>query len=472
MDSKIIAVVAVVVVIGAAIGGGVFMMNNRDKGDDGVSIDRPTLLVYGNANGDYYLNDSDVSKLKQLVKDQPADWATTNPFADTNCDGSLSDADVTMLEDILKADKDHTMAINVCSYALEKPYVTSVRYPVLKAASNTNQTTFATFMTLGIDKEIVATSVAASGTNTDGSVKTSNYDRIIFGNFFDVMDKTHQIGAKSAEVAAGTLGNIVTSTGCTVYIYSASQAALSNYETLKNQIDFVQVADGMSEVKDYGSAVLLLGFLFGTSDNSYVDKSVEVVEWFIDFEKELSNGLKNVENGTTKRVSAVASSMSGYVSIKGSSNTNIIEKAGLYCPVANKNPTNESASTMTYTPSDTWLNMIDMDSLVVLKGSTGGWSWFDGKYASADLPSSMKTHVENFQTLECYKAGKIIVVSTMMCGPQKSGAIAQYYYGSDLGENWFSDKMTDFYTKFWGYSAEDCAKFKYVLTQSEVLGTA
>lgn len=472
MDSKIIALGAVVVIVAAAIGGGVYMMNNRDGGSDKVDIDAPTLLVYGNANGDYYLNDSDVSKLKQLVKDQPEDWAKTNPFADTDCNGSLTDDDVTMLEKILEADKDHPMAINVCSYALEVPYVTSVRYPVLKAASNTNQTSMATFMTLGIDSEIVATSVAAANTATDGSVIKTAYDRIIFGNFFDVMDSKHQIGAKSAEVAAGTLADVIKNTGCTVYIYSASQAALSNYSTLSKQIDFVQISDGMSEVKDYGSAVLLLGFLFGTSDNNYVDRSVEVVEWFIDFEKELTNGLKNVENGTTKKVSAVASSMSGYVSIKGSSNTNIIEKAGVYCPVASKNPTDASKSTMTYTPSDTWLNMIDMDSLVVLKGSSGGWSWFDGKYASTDLPSAMKSHVNNFSTLECYKNGKVIVVSTMMCGPQKSGAIAQYYYGDDMGENWFNNKMTDFYTKFWGYTAEDCAKFKYVLTQAEVLGTS
>ena len=467
MESKFIALGVVVIVVAAAIGGGVYMMMNMNKGDN-IELEKPTLLVYGNANGDYYLNTDDVTKLKELIESKPSDWQETNPFADTNCDGSLTNDDVTMLESILNADKDHQVKINVCSYAVQKAYISKVRYPVTKAACNTNQTTMATLKTLGIDSEIVSTSVAATSTNLDGSVKQEKYDKYIFGNYFDVMDQPHQIGAKSCDVNSSTLADIITSYGCTVYLYSASQAALSNYVTLSSQIDFVQVADGESEIKDYGSAILLVGFLFGTSDNNYVSKSVEAVDWFLDFEKDLKNGIKNVD-----KVSAVASSMTTYVAIKGSSNTSVIESAGLSCPVGNMLPIDASSTTKMYTDgTDTWLNAIPMDAFVILRGSTGGWSWFDGDYSTEHLPADFTTHIENYKTLDCYKKGNIIVVSTMMCGPQKSGAIAQYYYGDKLGENWYNDKMTDFYTKFWGFSAEDCAKFKYVLTQAEVLGTA
>ena len=194
MNAKIIAIAAVAVLAVAAVGGGIVLANNnKDSKSDSYDLESPVLLVYGNANGDYYLDNDDVSELKSLVKDNPSDWKETNPYADTNCDGSLTDEDVSMLESILAATADKQVRINVVSYSLETPYTASVRYPVTKAACNSNQTTMATLKTLGIDEQIKSTSVASSGTNTDGSVKQSNYDKYIFADYFDVMDATHQI---------------------------------------------------------------------------------------------------------------------------------------------------------------------------------------------------------------------------------------------------------------------------------------
>jgi hypothetical protein len=472
MNGKIIAVVVVAVMAVAAVGAGIILANNNNSKDK-TDIDSPVLLVYGNANGDYYLNNSDVSELKKLVKDQPSDWKEKHPYADTNCDGSLTDDDVSMLESILNATADEKVTINVVSHALEVPYVSKVRYPVTAAACNSNQTTMATLKTIGIDKEIVSTSVASSGTNTDGSVKQSNYDKYVFGDYFDVMDSKHQIGAKSAEIAADKMTQVVKNYGCTVYFYSASNGKFANTDELSKGIDIVQVEDGMSNVAHYGSAVLLYGFLFGNDDNKYVDKSVEVVNWFLDFSKELKNRLSKVTSGEVTKVSGVASSMTGYVSIKGSSNTNIIEEAGLYCPLANKNPTSETSMTMTYnSASDTWLNMIDVDTIVVLEGSKSGWSWFDGDYTASKLPSSYKTHFDCFNTMKCYKDGKMVLVSTMMCGPQKSGVLAQYYYPDLFEEKWFENKMADFYQKFWGFESSQTDNLKYILSQSEAIVTA
>ena len=465
MDSKIIALGAVVVIVVAAIGGGVYMLANNNKGDK-IEIEEPTLLVYGNANGDYYLNQDDVTELKALMEKKSDDWRKDAPFADTNCDGSLTDDDVTMLENILKADKDHPVKINVLSYSLETPYISQVRYPVTKAASSVNQTTIATLKTLGVDDEIVATSYYYE---KDDKADPKNYDKYVFKDYFDVMDSAHKIGASNTAVNYATLGAVVLATGCTVYIYGSSQAALTDYTKHTSEIDFVQVADGMANSTDYGSAVLLLGFLFGIDGSDYVEKSVKIVNWFIDFEKELKEGVKKVSK--SDRVTGVASSMSGYVAIKGSSNTSVIEEAGVDCPVADMMPSSATSSTKTFDyKTDTWLNAYTLDTVVILQGSKG-WSWFDGDYDTEKLPAAYASHIKSFQTLECYKNGKIIVVSTMMCGPQKSGAIAQYYYADKLGENWFNDKMTDFYTSYWGFTAEECAKLKFVLTQEEVLGT-
>ena len=119
--------------------------------------------------------------------------------------------------------------------------------------------------------------------------------------------------------------------------------------------------------------------------------------------------------------------------------------------------------------------------MVVLKGSTQGsktvnnetvkynWSWFDKDYSSANIPTSMKTHIQSFSTIASYEDA--IVVSTMIPRPLMSGAIASYVYPSLFEDNWIQDKAGDFLQKFWGFTEEQTNGQQYVLSKAVVTGS-
>lgn len=116
MDTKIIAaVVAVVVVVGVGVGIALTMNNggNDSGSSDGQRVgetlkeaDFPNsasrLWVYGNANEDDKLDQSDVTALEKMVSGEQK----ATQLADTNADGKVDSKDVDYLKNILNANKD------------------------------------------------------------------------------------------------------------------------------------------------------------------------------------------------------------------------------------------------------------------------------------------------------------------------------------------------------------------------------
>jgi hypothetical protein len=458
LNKKLVAIAIVAVIIVSSVGVGYVIMANDNKNSSATSVEG-SLEIYGNANNDYVLDEQDATLIQNII-DQNLDWETYYPFADANYDGVVDSSDVTYVQSIMDATTENKVTIYHNNQNPDGKYVVDTKYPITSTLSSTSQTTIIVLKTLGIYEEIKGVSYQYA--------ESSKYDKYIYEDYFDLITSEYRISNTTVGVNVDTASNFVTNYGCSAYIYSSASSTLSNSTAVEGAgIDLIQIGDSMSDIGDFTSAILLLGFLFGNSDNEYQETAIDFADWITIYSEDLEERLESVTNGTVTQVSGVASSMVQYISVKGSSNTNVIEEAGVYCPVANK--ISVGATTLKYVGgTDTWLNYIDIDYLVVLKGSTDGWSWFDKDYAN--LPTEFTTHLNNYSTLKCCTEGNAIIVSTMMPAPLKSGVLAEYMYPELFEDGWIESYLTDFFMEFWGWSADDCDGLRYYLTQEEVLG--
>ena len=68
MDKKIVVFSAVFVALIVAIAG-VFVLLNKDGIQSPVAMDDAELKVFGNVNGDRFVDEKDLSELKKLISD-------------------------------------------------------------------------------------------------------------------------------------------------------------------------------------------------------------------------------------------------------------------------------------------------------------------------------------------------------------------------------------------------------------------
>lgn len=464
-QKQLMAIVVVIIVVIAAVSVAAYAMIGDDD-DDEVPALGSSLEVYGNANGDYVIDETDRSLAESIIRDN-LEWEETYPFADANYDGVVDEADLEQIDAIINASATNRVVIYHNAQDPDGRYVVDTTYPILSASMSTAQTTTILLKTIGIVNEIV-------GINYSDTTPTTS-DAYVYADYFDIMVEERRVGSGSG-VNVDAASNLVTEYGMSAYIYSSSSSRISNEAQLEGAgIDCIQVADGVADPDDFNCAVLLLGFLFDNGSNGYMDVAIRYVEWVNEFWADMQQHLEPVTSGAMEKKSGVASSMSTYISVKTSTNTDVIVQAGMYCPVADRNSSTGGTTIVYNGDTDTWLNNIDLDYVVILKGSSEGWSWFDKDYSPESLPhtansSSYSYHVNNFRTLECFMEGNVFIVSTMMPAPLKSAVIAEHIYPELFDEGWASEYLYEFFQTFWGFSKSDCDGLKFLLTQDEVLG--
>ncbi len=99
VNSKILAIAAVLIVVVAGAGAAIVLL--KDDGSKDKSIDKTgRLMVLGNADNNDVIDDDDVDTLKDIIDAETWD-KTLYPYADANNDGSITQADVDMVEKII-----------------------------------------------------------------------------------------------------------------------------------------------------------------------------------------------------------------------------------------------------------------------------------------------------------------------------------------------------------------------------------
>lgn len=163
MDSKMIGLIAVIVVVVAAVGAYVILADSDEGHDDvwdeggsvSVSFGYDTgvrLAIFGNANGDDYINEDDLKLLKKLISGDVNYDPKVNSFADTNADGVLDSRDVELLEKIIKKEP-CTMYYWNCAKS-----VASIQYPLTGTIGTHHMYPIDAMIILGLYDRVVATS--------------------------------------------------------------------------------------------------------------------------------------------------------------------------------------------------------------------------------------------------------------------------------------------------------------------------
>ena len=127
MNTKIIAVIAAVVVVAAGIAAVVIMNNNND--DEYEVNETGRLLVFGNANNDDAIDSHDRDLVNDIVKGNTTWDKEINPYADANHDGSITEADVTQIQDIIDKKEGTTLWYREYYESLSNKDV-SITYPM------------------------------------------------------------------------------------------------------------------------------------------------------------------------------------------------------------------------------------------------------------------------------------------------------------------------------------------------------
>ena len=123
---KVIALVAVAAVVGGA---AVVLLSNGGNGNSSEDLSniKSSLAIYGNANNDYTIDNSDVDLIESLKGKDAAEWKD-NPLADVDGDGEISDKDVDLAKKIVNRDP---MTLRVVTYGHDKnKTVQNIQYPL------------------------------------------------------------------------------------------------------------------------------------------------------------------------------------------------------------------------------------------------------------------------------------------------------------------------------------------------------
>lgn len=122
---KILAVAIVIIVVVAAVA--VYFVSGSDNGgeDDGSNIDSQ-LAVYGNADGNYTIDQNDLDIVNDIIAGN--ETLADNPLADANADGVVDSEDADLVQTIIDRDP-CTMYVH-CIGTDDRATSVAIQYPL------------------------------------------------------------------------------------------------------------------------------------------------------------------------------------------------------------------------------------------------------------------------------------------------------------------------------------------------------
>lgn len=311
MDKKMVVFSAVIVALIVAVAG-VFLILDKEGVQSPVAMDDAELKVFGNVNGDRFIDEKDLSELKQLISDGKT--VDEYPLADANYDGILDSNDVDVVEKIIAGKE--TIVWHVNQYdedqdGIVENTIASTKFPIRSAITLGTGNNLLLFYALGITDEI------------KGATYTSSADKTLYGDIYCDESKVANIGKSITEISfedgkAGS-SDVIAKENVTAVIANHNKGSIPNWKTFEEaNIDVVRVSASSGEKDTLTHSAMLIGLLFQKVEaaNAYVDLSLEVLNY-------VEKATKNAYD-----VSAVASSMTGYLSVGDSDYRDYITLVG------------------------------------------------------------------------------------------------------------------------------------------------
>ena len=154
---KILAILAAAIVVVAGASAVVLLNNDDDKGYYSSNSDC-RLQVLGNADKNDYLDDNDVTKIKEMISSN-----TYDQMADANNDGKVDETDLDLVQKMIDLKKSNSGKADSEKESMTVKYITvnkDIRdavYPVKKLIVVNTQRVLDICMGVGISDRVVAT---------------------------------------------------------------------------------------------------------------------------------------------------------------------------------------------------------------------------------------------------------------------------------------------------------------------------
>lgn len=314
MDKKMIYVLGVVVIILVAIASVYFIYNNGDEETDvPAGLDEAELKVYGNIDGNRVIDENDANMIRQLIENGAT--ASEYKMADANNDGVIDEADLDVVNKVIAGESTTIWHVNQFDEDgdgnMDQPIV-STKFPITSAIAFGTGNNFLVTYALGIIDEI------------KGATISSSVDRGLYGDVYCDESKVVKLGTSSTSITfedgqAGS-SNVIAEENVTAVIANNNRSNLENEADFENAgIDVIRVAFASANPETMTHGVMLIGLLF-----QKVDKALQ----YVDFQMKVLDTVNAAIDDVRGTVSAIASSMTGYISVGDSDYKEYIELAG------------------------------------------------------------------------------------------------------------------------------------------------
>lgn len=318
MDKKktYLTVAVVVVVLIVVVAAAFVLISGDDERRTIGDLEDAELKVYGNINGDRYLDQEDYDTISQLIDD----GATVEdyPVADANQDGVIDEEDLAVIEAVINGETTTIWHVNYHDTdgdGVMDEELVSTQFPIdsviITASSNVAMALFS----LGILDQVKGASYSSTG-----------LDSALYGDTYLNTDKVVNIGSSSTTITfedgqAGS-SNVIAEEGVTALITDWNRTYITNEADFEAAgVDVVRISASSTDPGAMTHTYMLLGLLFQCIERAeaYLDLNLEIMDY-------VNSAIADAEP-----VSFIASSMTGYVSGADSDYTSAcIEAGGVY----------------------------------------------------------------------------------------------------------------------------------------------
>ena len=455
MNQNTMKITAVVVVIVVAVAGiAAFLVMNNGSGSS-VKIDA-ALEVYGNADGDYKIDNADKDVIQKIIDGKEGYTLAKYPLADTNYDGKVTTADIDALKLIIDGKNTTVYHLNHTTDTDKYPsgtYVVSTAWPITKTVANGAANALIMYALVDIKSNIVGINYSSS----------SPPDSVIWPDFA----KMPSLGTSTMYISEDLLVECLEANpGTSAVLTADNKGYLDGSKGLSEQeieekyhLDVIRVEHAAADADSYCSALLLVGFLFQKDS-----EAVAVSEWTTKVYKDITDKTSKV----TTKVKATASSYYTYLSALNSDYSDYIAYAGGEVPLW-KGATSSIYFDRTSSKFDprVYEDQYQGDVIIVYRTGSGFLkaSWYDtpDKWDAA----TMNDHLEHFSEFKAYENKQVWHTSGDM------PIVARVIYSAailypDLFSMEDADKLhQEFVDKFLG-GLYNVSELNFVLSQTEI----
>ena len=229
---KYVALGVVLILLVGALGGAVLILGDKNTSNSSQPVDR--VPVFGNANNDYEISNSDIDTLNYIIDNNIADWKENYPYADANQDGKIDSEDITAVQKYLNKEEMKLYYINYFGV------VAYVNYPIVSSLDELKTVVDGVIpmdftVACGLWDQVV-------GVNTDGTI---HHDSQIYPGVDD-LKRIGNYREYTAEQVLASGANLVlgwTSAGAVDYF-----STWEDIDTVQKEVSVVSVASSGTDI--------------------------------------------------------------------------------------------------------------------------------------------------------------------------------------------------------------------------------